>query len=229
MKVDRALGRRGRRAVPARPASSCRRPGNVAIIGNVGGRPRGARPARLARPRQHPLRPGGPRRRGARLGAGRTRPGTRSRPSAELGGEAWFRLGDRDLGLHLVRTAAAARRACRSRRSPRGSPRASGSAARCCPRPTSRCARSSRRRPGTFPFQEWFVARGHRDEVDALHYAGAPEARPAPGVLEAIERRRPDRDRPEQSLRLDRADPRRRGDPRGARAPHASRASRSAR
>ncbi len=40
---------------------------------------------------------------------------------------------------------------------------------------------------GTFPFQEWFVARGHRDEVDALHFTGAAEARPAPGVLEAIE------------------------------------------
>ena len=57
----------------------------------------------------------------------------------------------------------------------------------CCPRPTIRCARSSRRRPGTFSFQEWFVARGHRDEVDAVHYAGAREARPAPGVLEALE------------------------------------------
>jgi LPPG:FO 2-phospho-L-lactate transferase len=30
------------------------------------------------------------------------------------------------------------------------------------------------------------VARGHRDEVDAVHYAGAPEALPAPGVLEAL-------------------------------------------
>jgi LPPG:FO 2-phospho-L-lactate transferase len=39
---------------------------------------------------------------------------------------------------------------------------------------------------GTFPFQTWFVARRHRDEVDAVHYAGAPEAAPAPGVLEAI-------------------------------------------
>jgi LPPG:FO 2-phospho-L-lactate transferase len=40
---------------------------------------------------------------------------------------------------------------------------------------------------GTFAFQEWFVARGHRDEVDAVHYTGAQAARPAPGVLEAIE------------------------------------------
>ena len=33
---------------------------------------------------------------------------------------------------------------------------------------------------GTFSFQEWFVARGHRDEVDAVHYTGAGEARAAP-------------------------------------------------
>jgi len=39
---------------------------------------------------------------------------------------------------------------------------------------------------GTFPFQTWFVARGHRDEVDAVHYAGAPDATPAPGVLDAL-------------------------------------------
>src|SRR6185437_2174802 len=39
---------------------------------------------------------------------------------------------------------------------------------------------------GTFPFQTWFVARQHRDEVDAVHYAGSPEARPAPGVVEAL-------------------------------------------
>src|SRR5207302_7406225 len=40
---------------------------------------------------------------------------------------------------------------------------------------------------GTFPFQEWFVARSHRDEVDAVRYEGAEAARPAPGVLEAID------------------------------------------
>ena len=39
---------------------------------------------------------------------------------------------------------------------------------------------------GTFPFQEWFVARGHRDEVDGLRFEGAETARPAPGTLEAL-------------------------------------------
>jgi LPPG:FO 2-phospho-L-lactate transferase len=40
---------------------------------------------------------------------------------------------------------------------------------------------------GSFPFQEWFVARGHRDEVDGVRFEGAVESRPAPGALEAIE------------------------------------------
>jgi LPPG:FO 2-phospho-L-lactate transferase len=39
---------------------------------------------------------------------------------------------------------------------------------------------------GSFPFQEWFVARAHRDPVDRGRCEGATEARPAPGVLEAL-------------------------------------------
>ena len=39
---------------------------------------------------------------------------------------------------------------------------------------------------GSFPFQEWFVARGHRDEVDAVRFVGADSSRAAPGVLEAL-------------------------------------------
>jgi LPPG:FO 2-phospho-L-lactate transferase len=40
---------------------------------------------------------------------------------------------------------------------------------------------------GEFEFQEWFVARGHRDRVEEVVYDGADEAGPAPGVLEALE------------------------------------------
>jgi len=40
---------------------------------------------------------------------------------------------------------------------------------------------------GELPFQEWFVARGHRDEVDGVRFEGAEAAAPAPGVLEALE------------------------------------------
>ena len=71
---------------------------------------------------------------------------------------------------------------------------------------------------GTFPFQTWFVARGHRDEVDAVHYAGSARGRRGAGRDRGDRRRGRDRDRAEQSVRLDRADPRGRRDPARARA-----------
>ena len=39
---------------------------------------------------------------------------------------------------------------------------------------------------GSFPFQEWFVARQHRDEVDRVRFDGEATATPAPGVLDAL-------------------------------------------
>ncbi len=105
--------------------------------------------------------------------------------AAAWGGESWFRLGDRDLGVHLVRS-----QALRS-----GEPLSVVTA-----RLTSAARIATRLLPatddelrtyivtpaGTFPFQEWFVARGHRDEVDAVEYRGAETARPVLGALEAL-------------------------------------------
>jgi LPPG:FO 2-phospho-L-lactate transferase len=104
---------------------------------------------------------------------------------AELGGEAWFQLGDRDLGLHLVRTQA--RRA--------GIPlstvtaritSALGVATRLLPATDDRLRTWIATDAGEFTFQEWFVARGHLDEVDGVRFDGAAAATPAPGVVEAI-------------------------------------------
>ena len=101
-----------------------------------------------------------------------------------LGGEDWFRLGDLDLGLHLVRT-----QALRS-----GEPlsavtlrlaEALGIEARVLPATDDRLRTWLTTPAGEFPFQEWFVARGHRDEVDAVRFEGEAEA--APGVLEALD------------------------------------------
>jgi LPPG:FO 2-phospho-L-lactate transferase len=104
---------------------------------------------------------------------------------SELGGEDWFRLGDRDLGLHLVRTELLRGGAPLSEATSRIA-QALGLEAHLLPA-TDDPVRTFLETPaGTFPFQTWFVARGHRDEVDAVHYAGAPEAVPAPGVLEAL-------------------------------------------
>ena len=103
----------------------------------------------------------------------------------ELGGESWFRLGDLDLGLHLVRT-----QALRA-----GEPLSAVTArlaqalaveARVLPATDDTLRTWLVTAEGTFAFQEWFVARGHRDEVDELRFDGAADAQPAPGVLDAI-------------------------------------------
>jgi LPPG:FO 2-phospho-L-lactate transferase len=105
---------------------------------------------------------------------------------ADLGGDAWFRLGDRDIGLHLVRTQLLREGATLSAVTAR---LAAALGLECSLIPsTDDPLRTFVETPaGTFPFQEWFVARGHRDEVDAVHYAGAGDARPAPGAIEAID------------------------------------------
>jgi LPPG:FO 2-phospho-L-lactate transferase len=104
--------------------------------------------------------------------------------AAGWGGESWFRLGDRDIGLHLVRTqalragerlSAVTRRLCE----------AAGVEATLLPATDDELRTWLETPAGVFPFQEWFVARGHRDEVDGVRFVG--EASPAPGVLEALE------------------------------------------
>jgi LPPG:FO 2-phospho-L-lactate transferase len=105
--------------------------------------------------------------------------------AAAWGGEDWFRLGDLDLGLHLVRT-----QALRA-----GEPlsvvtdrlvRAAGLATRLLPATDDRLRTIVHTPAGSFSLQEWFVARGHRDEVDGLSFEGAAQAAPAPGVLDAL-------------------------------------------
>jgi LPPG:FO 2-phospho-L-lactate transferase len=103
-----------------------------------------------------------------------------------LGGDVWFRLGDLDLALHLVRT-----QALRA-----GEPLSSvtariasslGVTTPVLPATDDRLRSWLATEAGEFPFQEWFVARGHRDEVDGLRFEGAETASPAPGVLDALE------------------------------------------
>ena len=102
-----------------------------------------------------------------------------------LGGEDWFALGDRDLGLHLVRTQALDAGEPLSAVTARLAEEL-GVAVRLLPATDDRLRTWLETPAGTFPFQEWFVARGHRDEVDAVRFEGEEAARPAPGVLDAI-------------------------------------------
>jgi LPPG:FO 2-phospho-L-lactate transferase len=102
-----------------------------------------------------------------------------------LGGEDWFALGDRDLGLHLVRTQALRAGASLSAVTARLA-QALGVTTKLLPATDDRLRTWLDTPAGTFPFQEWFVARGHRDEVDAVRFEGEEAAQPAPGVLDAI-------------------------------------------
>jgi LPPG:FO 2-phospho-L-lactate transferase len=102
-----------------------------------------------------------------------------------LGGEDWFALGDLDLGLHLVRTQALRGGEPLSAVTARMAA-AFGVETRLLPATDDRLRTWLETPAGTFPFQEWFVARGHRDEVDAVRFDGEEDARPAPGVLDAL-------------------------------------------
>jgi LPPG:FO 2-phospho-L-lactate transferase len=105
---------------------------------------------------------------------------------SSLGGEDWFGLGDRDLGLHLVRTQALRAGDPLSVVTARVAA-ALGVEARLLPATDDRLRTWIGTAAGEFPFQEWFVARGHRDEAEHLRFEGAESAAPAPGVLDAID------------------------------------------
>ena len=102
------------------------------------------------------------------------------------GGESWFRLGDLDLGLHLVRTAALREGVALSEITAQLSSRV-GLQSRIVPATDGRLRTHVVTPAGTFPFQEWYVGRGHRDEVDSVEHEGAGDAEAAPGVLEALD------------------------------------------
>jgi LPPG:FO 2-phospho-L-lactate transferase len=105
--------------------------------------------------------------------------------AADLGGESWFRLGDRDIGLHLVRTELLRAGVPLSDVTAR---LAASLGLRCelIPATNDPLRTFIETDAGMFTFQEWFVARGHRDEVNAVHFTGAADASPAPGAVEAI-------------------------------------------
>jgi LPPG:FO 2-phospho-L-lactate transferase len=104
---------------------------------------------------------------------------------ALFGGESWFRLGDRDLGLHLVRTQALRDGRPLSEVTARLAA-AAGIETTLLPATDDPVATWLDTPNGSFAFQEWFVARAHRDPVDRVRFEGAAHARPAPGVLEAL-------------------------------------------
>jgi len=107
-----------------------------------------------------------------------------------LGGQAWFSLGDLDLGTHLARAdllASGLGLAATTDRIARGL----GVNATILPMSedtvTTRVeVLGSSGEHLDLHFQEYWVARGARDEVKGVRYEGVDAARPSPGVMDAI-------------------------------------------
>ena len=103
----------------------------------------------------------------------------------ELGHDGWFQLGDRDIGMHLVRTEALRAGEPLSVVTRRLSTELEV-AITLLPATDDRLRTRIDTPAGEFDFQEWFVRRGHADTARAVRFDGGDTARPAPGVLEAL-------------------------------------------
>jgi LPPG:FO 2-phospho-L-lactate transferase len=105
----------------------------------------------------------------------------------KLGGENWFRLGDKDLATHIERT----------RRLREGQPLSQITRAFCRAWGVRQAVLPMSDDPvrtivdtveyGELPFQEYFVHRKCEPRVKGFRFAGVEDAKPAPGVIEAIE------------------------------------------
>lgn len=97
-----------------------------------------------------------------------------------------FALGDLDLALNLYRTDRL-RRGDRLSAITQDVAEAFGVGAGVIPVTDDTLATEVLVDSGWISFQEYFVFRGHRDEVRDLRFSGAKRAQPAPGVIESIE------------------------------------------
>ncbi len=102
-----------------------------------------------------------------------------------LGGSDWFRLGDRDLATHLLRTEALAAGDRLTEITARFCKRL-GVGTRILPATDDRLATQVHTDDGVLPFQEYFVRLKAEPAVRRLEFAGADTAKPAPDVLDAL-------------------------------------------
>jgi len=104
---------------------------------------------------------------------------------AALGASTWFNLGDRDLAVHLARTAALRAGDSLSTVTARLTAQL-GVSARLLPMSDQPVRTIVRTTEATLTFQEYFVRDKALGEVVAVEYAGADAARPGPDVRTAL-------------------------------------------
>jgi LPPG:FO 2-phospho-L-lactate transferase len=103
----------------------------------------------------------------------------------ELGGPAWFNLGDVDLGVHLYRTEML-RQGVGLTEITRNLARSLGVTCRVLPMCEHFVKTRLETNEGVFDLQEYLVKRLAQPEVKEITFEGAPESFPGPGVLDAI-------------------------------------------
>jgi LPPG:FO 2-phospho-L-lactate transferase len=102
-----------------------------------------------------------------------------------LGGPTWFKLGDRDLALHIRRTELLRAGATLSEVADTFR-RALGVGVRLLPMSDDPVATYIETPGGAIHFENYLVERRAQDEVRGVTFRGVETSRPAPGVLDAI-------------------------------------------
>ena len=103
----------------------------------------------------------------------------------EAGRPSWFRLGDRDLAMCLVRTEALAE-GLRLTEAHARVVEGMGVGARVLPMADEPVRTRVTTRGRTLPFQEFMIAERARGPIESVELAGIEDARPTPEVLDAL-------------------------------------------
>src|SRR5215213_10154674 len=101
------------------------------------------------------------------------------------GEDVWFKLGDKDLATHILRTQKL-RSGMRLTEITTGLAGALGVRSALLPMCDEPVSTVLKTRAGLLDFQEYFVRRGHRDEVLGVELRGIEDARVTAEVLEAV-------------------------------------------
>jgi LPPG:FO 2-phospho-L-lactate transferase len=103
----------------------------------------------------------------------------------ELGEPVWFSVGDRDLAIHLLRTKLRSEGQTLSQATRTIAARL-GLRSRILPMSDQPVETRIETPTGEISFEEYFVQRWYQDPVKSVRFAGASEAKPVPGVIDAI-------------------------------------------